>query len=1033
MIAHHPITGKEIRVIQTDASMWKEHKTLLYSSAPSIYDTVSATGSPDYRIQIQPSTPKALVDAASSANLLFVAQSALGRLSVKEFKELKIQNVMAIEEIHKLYPHVGTAWDGTVEDAAIMIAGVLRYRRLAGIWNARAVSLGLVQVTEPPPRLWWLTQYYTPSTKPRQREIQKCLDHNAQSKILDRIILLNEKHEALPPKNSTKVPIEEIVIGKRLTYADVIQKAMTFPKDVILAFANADICIDDDSWRQLWQVNMEKKFLALLRYDVPESGDLRKAEIFGPRADSQDTWVVRVADLLSFAPSAVKALDFQFGRMGCDNALALEMLRQKFMVVNPAFSLKTWHYHSSGVRNYDKNDVLDRPVFHYIYPSGFHDLNPIFAFAKEEVAQTLKPATVLRPIRGSAATTWIMAANKGRETALKMDHTNPLTPVEETVLQLKNCFETPGGLAFDKDRLLIGKSARAQQLWSKATMTSMTPSLECAKGLIAPWPEGAEKSREIYVLKYLSKILQLVPSGSFGPEGSTVAAATQAAVEGWEFFCPEEKTIVEALESFQWRTGKLPVIKYEDDIVIWCKEARALTASENTAILSEDIEALRKSVRGWMETQDASLSRLRIVIVEDGKILTEALVLQIEEVLEKAFELKIVYPEKTSSYRMANVLCGAWGVICASGLQNNGWNWLLPKAAYVFEVLDTKEKNVKGDMAGLELSAAAGLEHRFCFANPEKIFEQVWAEEEVWKLSTEIPSNTSQADLPVIWMPRRDMEGYFAHPGDSFREMARLWAKSGLCRIREHPLATMVWWGEVGAKGVLLYDRPNHDWRLAAPLIEKEWKFGLFGNPKIPASTVQTTDANANAKASPWFFWPRRPSFVEELVAAGAPTTPWSQRKAGAVFYGKTENKVQEKRRTTAEWQSACSEWVMVKGATEPYPFTQREYLENLAKARFGLCLAGYGLKCHREVECMSMGCVPLCAPEVDMDSYAIPPQEGVHYIRVKSPEEARSVVDGMSEETWTKMSQACREWWQLFASSKGSFELTKRLIESHE
>ena len=123
----------------------------------------------------------------------------------------------------------------------------------------------------------------------------------------------------------------------------------------------------------------------------------------------------------------------------------------------------------------------------------------------------------------------------------------------------------------------------------------------------------------------------------------------------------------------------------------------------------------------------------------------------------------------------------------------------------------------------------------------------------------------------------------------------------------------------------------------------------------------------------------------------------------------------------------------MVKGATEPYPFTQREYLENLAKARFGLCLAGYGLKCHREVECMSMGCVPLCAPEVDMDSYAIPPQEGVHYIRVKTPEETRSVVDGMSEETWTKMSQACREWWQLSASSKGSFELTKRLIESHE
>ena len=617
-----------------------------------------------------------------------------------------------------------------------------------------------------------------------------------------------------------------------------------------------------------------------------------------------------------------------------------------------------------------------------------------------------------------------MAANKGRETPLKLDHNNPLTPVDETILQLKNCFETPGGLAFDKDRLLIGKSSRAQHLWSKASMTSMTPSLECNKALVAPWPEGAEKSREIYILKYLSKILQLVPA-------STSPEATTAAIEGWEFFCPEQKHIVESLESFQWRTGKLPVIKYEEDIVIWCKEARALTVSENMSIVSEDIDALRKSVRGWMDKQDPSIGRLRIVIVEDGKVLTESLVCEIEEVLEKAFELKVVYPEKTSSYRMVNVFCGAWAVICKSGIEACGWNWLLPKDAYVFEIIDPKSTtNQNGDMNGLEISAASSLEHRFCLANPVKIFEQVWAEEEVWKLST-TPSNTNTKDdnLPIIWMPRRDLEGYFAHPGDSFREMAKLWAKSGFCRVKEHPIATMVWWGEVGAKGVLLYDRPNHDWRLAAPLIEKEWKFALFGNPKIPASSAQKEKANA----SPWFFWPRRPEIVEDLVAAGAPATPWSQRKVGAVFYGKTENKVQEKRRTTAEWQSACCDWVMVKGASEPYPFTQREYLENLSKARFGLCLAGYGLKCHREVECMSMGCVPLCAPEVDMESYASPPKEGVHYIRVKTPEEALSVIESMSELTWTQMSNACREWWLSYASCKGSFELTRNLIQSYE
>jgi hypothetical protein len=229
----------------------------------------------------------------------------------------------------------------------------------------------------------------------------------------------------------------------------------------------------------------------------------------------------------------------------------------------------------------------------------------------------------------------------------------------------------------------------------------------------------------------------------------------------------------------------------------------------------------------------------------------------------------------------------------------------------------------------------------------------------------------------------------------------------------------MVWWGDVGKDGVLLYDRPNHDWRLAAPLVEKSWKMALFGNPKPPAG-----DTN-----HPWFFWPRRPEFVEEL--ASGELRGWEDRKEKPVFYGKTENKVQEKRRGAADWQSCCGEWVMVKG-DEAYPFTQREYLEGLGKARFGLCLAGYGYKCHREVECMAMGCVPLCAPEVDMDSYAVPPVEGVHYIRVQNPEEALAKVAAVSEEAWKEMSAAGRAWWKANCSVQGSFALTKQIIEKN-
>jgi hypothetical protein len=199
--------------------------------------------------------------------------------------------------------------------------------------------------------------------------------------------------------------------------------------------------------------------------------------------------------------------------------------------------------------------------------------------------------------------------------------------------------------------------------------------------------------------------------------------------------------------------------------------------------------------------------------------------------------------------------------------------------------------------------------------------------------------------------------------------------------------------------------------------VEKEWKYALFGNPK-PAT---------GRPGGPWFFWPRRPELVEKLAEEEA-KRGWADRHEGIVFYGKIENKVQEKRRSAADWESCCDEWLLVRG-DEKYPLTQEEYLRRLTFSCYGLCLAGYGYKCHREIECMAMGCVPVCAPEVDMDSYAVPPVEGVHYLRVSGPEEARAKVAAMKEEDWLRMSMAGRAWWKENCSCEGSFALTKKLI----
>jgi hypothetical protein len=120
----------------------------------------------------------------------------------------------------------------------------------------------------------------------------------------------------------------------------------------------------------------------------------------------------------------------------------------------------------------------------------------------------------------------------------------------------------------------------------------------------------------------------------------------------------------------------------------------------------------------------------------------------------------------------------------------------------------------------------------------------------------------------------------------------------------------------------------------------------------------------------------------------------------------------------------------MVEG-DKPYKFTHEEYLLALGNSKFGLCLAGFGNKCHREIECMAMGTVLICSPEVDMDSYANSLEEGVHYFRVKNPTEARVISETTTAADWKKMSSACRAWWLANASCDGSWELTKRLVNA--
>jgi hypothetical protein len=216
-----------------------------------------------------------------------------------------------------------------------------------------------------------------------------------------------------------------------------------------------------------------------------------------------------------------------------------------------------------------------------------------------------------------------------------------------------------------------------------------------------------------------------------------------------------------------------------------------------------------------------------------------------------------------------------------------------------------------------------------------------------------------------------------------------------------------------------LYDRPTLKWLDPA----LKYDFGLFGNCTPPISDVQQ-------KNSVWSFWPRSPKKLEDFLQTYVIQT-YEQRKTETIFLGKVENGVQMKNRTKCDWSQSIQKWSMPLDSTgKPYVYSQEEYLLELSNSRFGLALAGYGNKCNREIEYFALGVVPLCAPEVDMKFYLNPPVEGVHYLRVKGPEEIKDIVAKTSAEKWQEMSKAGLLWYAANASPEGMFRLTLEICK---
>tara|TARA_Y100000389_G_scaffold202767_1_gene249099 strand:- start:5677 stop:7176 length:1500 start_codon:yes stop_codon:yes gene_type:complete len=268
----------------------------------------------------------------------------------------------------------------------------------------------------------------------------------------------------------------------------------------------------------------------------------------------------------------------------------------------------------------------------------------------------------------------------------------------------------------------------------------------------------------------------------------------------------------------------------------------------------------------------------------------------------------------------------------------------------------------------------------------------------------------------IISLPKQPMIGYGNHKNDSFRELPIL-LKSAHddIDIKYHT-------NSIHCKllpNIILYDRPTLNW------LDNEVNNSsllLLGNCNVDIEGKIINKQNPIITVKPWIFWPRKPIILEKLLLN--PILKFHERKITSIFIGNYENNVQEKYRKNSEsWENVLSLYHCTKG--HKHKFTHSEYLMKLSNSKYGLCLRGFGSKCHREVELMAFGTIPIITPEVCISSYMDPPIENTHYITAKNPQELKFKINEITEEKWNKMSQKCYEWYQRNVHSKNCWNTT--------
>lgn len=620
----------------------------------------------------------------------------------EEFWRDNFDNLLILEDLSDTYPFLKEEWKGTAEDAVCMLALVARYHRLVrsgkgqGQGQRPLYDMVVEEDIRPAPFVLY-TQYYTPKDKKRAKEIRECLRRNVKCRWVDRIILLTERDESVAWASFTskdKEKIQQRVIGQRLRYSDffkeVCRRYAEDGQDAVVALANADMYMGEEL-AEVWRIRWADRAVCLLRWDDLGEGP-EKARLFGPRSDSQDVWMFSARSIAERHWGETDT-DIPLGVPGCDNAILHSLLQRRFLLSNPALSLKTYHLHNSGVRSYTKADTIHRPIYLHLEPTYLVDTKQEFVprespyhICNEVVSFTVKSASLSDEI-----TYCTMLEKAGRYRWEPMVENYAFEPAIPVYTWRGGAGVTPNGMVYDLYRIYTGRSALQQpeyNYWKKAGVDIFTPMLSCPRMVAIPLPDGTVfRSWPAYVAYYLSRYLRL-------REERKEKALCYWLPNAFREPCVREFPSVDISLGMSWAEGR----------AIWAEEVVGfLPGPVGGEVGREEIQALR---RAWRE-EGYPTDKKHCVVWQGGAFTSEWIEALATRLLEKGWSVSVVRSAEEAG-KMAGASVFLWD--CSSENTGDAGQslWRLPKGARVVE--GQGEMEIQGE--GQHMAHMADLESR---------------------------------------------------------------------------------------------------------------------------------------------------------------------------------------------------------------------------------------------------------------------------------------------------------------------------------